>query len=457
MSRSFWIFIAALAISACGSPIQENLAQSSSTEIVEVSPTELSEEAELSTEEAEIAAWLQAQAFELATDDPKADLSDLEPLREMVGEARIVMLGEQTHGTHEFYTMRHRLVRFLVEEMGFDALLVEVGWSESERVNAYVHGAELDGWQVVEELGYWTFATSGALSMVDWIREHNASVSEAEKISFYGMDMQNPQGAIDNVIETLETIDQEAADWAAEQYACYIDWNTFKALDAEEQENCLALALEVRNLIASNEDAYQQILAQRGFEYLLQESVVVMQGLEFVPRERSATRDKAMAQNVAWTLEQLGPEGKLVVWAHNGHIAQKQGWMGGYLDAWYGQEVYGISTALYQGSFTAIPIDDIMLPTTFEVADASKGMYEYFFNLSGYPYFLLDLSSVDVSAPGAEWLGDKGGFRFNGWFGGYPDIPNRSFTRISLREEVDAVLFIRDTTPSTPLFMIEER
>ena len=442
-----WVVIVGLLLAGCG---RNEVA-------VEPTPSMVPETAEptLSTEEAAVAAWLQANAVELSTDDPTASLEDLEPLREIVGDARIVMLGEQTHGTHEFYTMRHRVVRFLVEEMGFDALVVEESWGPAKVVNDYVHGGEIDISMALANTG-WRSATTETLDMVSWMREYNAEVSEEQQIDFFGMDMQDPEPSIEAVINDLSSIDADVAAQAETAYACFGNHAAYQALKRSEREDCTEEARLIFDLIASNVEQYPSGLTTLEYVRLLQEARIVVRALDYLAGFGTEVRDAAMAENVAWVLEQGGPDRRVILYAHNAHINLRTGWLGGNLKTMFGDGVVAIGQALYAGTFVAFPLatdNTVMQLTAFEAAPASKDKYEHYLNLAGYPYMLLDLRDVDSSALGAEWLDGPRGFRVNGWAAGRADLPDRSYVLFSLLEDFDALIFIRDTTPLKLMFM----
>lgn len=136
----------------------------------------------------EAVSWLRANAHSFDTAEPTGDFSDLEPLREMIGDARIVSLGEATHGTKEFFQMKHRILRFLVTEMGFTAFGIEATLPESFLVNEYVRDGTGDAAARLAGLYFWTWNTQEVLDMIEWMRAHNAAHPGSE-VSFYGFDI----------------------------------------------------------------------------------------------------------------------------------------------------------------------------------------------------------------------------------------------------------------------------
>jgi erythromycin esterase-like protein len=154
-------------------------------------------------------AWLDQHLVPLDGADPTLDLQDLAPLADSIGDARVVGLGESTHGTREHFQLKHRLVRYLVEEHGFDIFAIEAGTPEAHRLDAYVLGGEGDPRELIAGMYFWTWNTEEVLAMVEWMREHNAR--SEHKIHFTGFDMQTPDVAAAEVVAFVERVDPPRA------------------------------------------------------------------------------------------------------------------------------------------------------------------------------------------------------------------------------------------------------
>jgi erythromycin esterase-like protein len=161
-------------------------------------------------------AWLDEQAAPLATCEAGHGFADLAPVGAMIGDARIVGLGESTHGTREHFQMKHRLVEYLVVELGFTWFAIEASTPEAHRLDAYVLGGEGDPAALIGGMYYWTWNTEEVLAMVEWMRAHNARSDR--KVHFTGFDMQTPDVAADEVVEFLEAVSSPLAARAAAEY-----------------------------------------------------------------------------------------------------------------------------------------------------------------------------------------------------------------------------------------------
>jgi len=139
----------------------------------------------------EVTAWLSEQAIPLSTTDPQASLDDLEPLRELFGDARIVALGEQTHGTTEFFEMKHRLFRFLVEEMGFRVLVFEADWFSLQELNACLQPGGPPIEEAFQSLGYRVLQTNEVMALLRWIRSFNEAEPGDHPVQIAGADVRS--------------------------------------------------------------------------------------------------------------------------------------------------------------------------------------------------------------------------------------------------------------------------
>ena len=142
------------------------------------------------SQQEEVVEWVRANAIPLQTVEPRHGFLDMEPLKKVVGDARIVALGEATHGSREFFQFKHRMLEFLVTNMGFRIFAIEANMPEAARLNDYVLTGHGDPAALLRDLGFWTWDTEEVLSMIHWMREFNESGKGP--FMFAGFDMQKP-------------------------------------------------------------------------------------------------------------------------------------------------------------------------------------------------------------------------------------------------------------------------
>ncbi len=153
--------------------------------------------------------------------------SDYDPLIQQIGEARFVLIGEASHGTHEFYRERAQITKRLIQENGFTAVAVEADWPDAYRVNRYVRGASADADAIDSLAGFkrfptWMWRNAEVLDFVGWLRTHNDSLANgAKKAGFYGLDLYSLHASIEAVLGYLAKVDPESAKRARYRYSCF--------------------------------------------------------------------------------------------------------------------------------------------------------------------------------------------------------------------------------------------
>lgn len=407
-----------------------------------------------------VGAWLSANAFPLDPLDPDGPVDDLEPLRGLLSDARIVALGEATHGTREFALMKHRLLRFLVEELGFGAIALEAPWAEAYRIDDYVRTGTGDPETLLSGLYLWPWNTREVLDVVGWLREHNQD--SPDPVRFLGIDMQFPGMAIQNVKAFVSQVDPTRLPEVEGGLECLERFandpaGRFPAPEYADQlrqayrEPCRRSLDDVYALLASHEVEYTQASNPDAFAWALQSARLAVQFEDHASALVLYMRDLYMAENVAWHLDRLGPGGRLVVWSHNYHVANMPIFMGQELKHRYGDEVVLVGFNFFRGGFNAGPPGVATVlgqPEPHSVSGPIPYAYGHYFSEAGLPRFALALRGVDVSAP--SWLRGPRPLRAIGSEFD-PTDPDDFFWVSRLPEEFDVVVYIHDSTPSTLL------
>jgi len=269
--------------------------------------------------------------------------ADDDPLMELIGDARVVLLGEASHGTHEFYAARAALTRRLIAEKGFTAVAVEADWPDAYRANCYVQGAGHDtsaddALSGLKRFPAWMWRNTVVCAFIDWLRAHNqAHPPEARPAGFYGLDLYSLYGSIEAVIGYLDRVDPEAAARARERYACFEHYHQDSqeygaATSAGLAESCedavvaQLVDLQRRGQEYANRDGR---MAEDEYFYAEQNARLARNAEEYYRamfRGRVSSwnlRDRHMAATLDALIAPLdrdGGRGKVVVWAHNSHL-----------------------------------------------------------------------------------------------------------------------------------------
>jgi erythromycin esterase-like protein len=345
-----------------------------------------------------------------------------------VGDAHVVLIGEASHGTHEFYDERAAITRRLIEEEGFTAVAAEADWPDSWRLNRYVRGTS-DDLDAESALGdfvrfpSWMWRNTVVRDFAVWLREHNASLDESRRAGFYGLDLYSLHASAESVLSYLRDVDPSAFDRAQHRYSCLdhtqdgqrYGHRASLGLDPSCEREVLAQLVELRSRAAeflsrdgqSSKDAY----------FFAEQNARVVANAEryyrtmFGPAADSWNlRDTHMADTLDALLEHLGPDAKIVVWAHNSHVGDARATeMGASGEVNIGQlarqrhadDTYTIGFTTYEGTVTAASDWDGIAERK-HVRPALPGSVEERFHKSGHDRFTSFLEDEDLRTPYLE-------------------------------------------------------
>jgi erythromycin esterase-like protein len=263
---------------------------------------------------------------------------DHDALVERIGSARFVLLGEASHGTHEFYRERARITRRLVEEHGFDAVAVEADWPDAARANRYVRlrGEDRDAGDALADFRRfptWMWRNTVTAEFLEWLRRYNVRLPEAAAgVGFYGLDLYSLHSSFESVISYLRCVDPAAADRARERFSCFdhrasADYGLQAAFGAggscedDAVAQLVELCREAARYASEDEDAFFD--AERNARLV----VDAEEYYRTMFRGQVSSwnlRDRHMAETLDALVDHLGRRrgraAKVVVWAHNSHL-----------------------------------------------------------------------------------------------------------------------------------------
>jgi erythromycin esterase-like protein len=350
------------------------------------------------------------------------DGADYDPLLRQIGDARFVLLGEASHGTHEFYRERARITKRLIREKGFTAVAVEADWPDAWRVNRYVQNQSTDG-DAVEALGgferfpAWMWRNADILDFVGWLREHNDALQpDAHRIGFYGLDLYSLHASIVAVLQYLDKVDPAGAERARRRYAC------FENFGEDAQAYGYAAGMGLSPSCESAVVAQLTDLQRRAAEYARRDGRIAEEDFFYAQQNarliknaelyyRSMFRGRVSSwnlrdQHMANTLDALvqhlalrNPDTKVVIWAHNSHLGDARATQMGRAGEWnlgqllrerYPDECVLTGFTTYTGTVTAASNWDAPAERK-NVVPAIPGSFEALFHSVDIPAFLLTL------------------------------------------------------------------
>ena len=348
--------------------------------------------------------------------------ADFDPLLDLVGDARVVLLGEASHGTHDFYRVRAEITKRLIRDKGFHAVAVEADWPDAYRVNRYVRGRSADA-DAVDALGgflrfpQWMWRNADVLDFVGWLREYNdGRAGQDKRIGFYGLDLYSLHASMAAVLDYLRIVDPRAAGRAARRYACFDHFGT----DPQAYGYATTLGLspscerEVVGQLVELRDAAAEYarrdgrLAPDDLFFAEQNAQVVATAEQYYRTMFQSNvaswnlRDRHMADTLVALgdfLDTPGERSKIVVWAHNSHqgdarateLAQRGELnLGQLARERFGKEAVLVGFTTYSGTVTAASDWDAHAERKV-VRDGLPGSCEALFHSTGIPSFYLDL------------------------------------------------------------------
>jgi erythromycin esterase-like protein len=402
---------------------------------------------------------------------------DFDPLLARVGDARFVLIGEASHGTHEFYRIRAEITKRLIREKGFTSVAVEADWPDAYRVNRYVRGRGDDADAEAALAGFrrfpqWMWRNADVLDFVGWLRAHNDGLREGERVGFYGLDLYSLHASIEAVLGYLRVVDPAAALRARSRYAC------FEQFGADPQAYGYATGF---GLAPSCEAAVvEQLMELRrsAADYAHRDGRVAPDDLFFAEQNARLVKNaeryyRAMfgSRVASWnlrdqhmfeTLDALvgfhaarGRQEKVVLWAHNSHLGDARATemaAGGEINVGqlvrqrHARHARLVGFLTYEGTVTAA--SDWDEPAERRVVRPGlTGSYEAFLHESGIGNVLLDLAvSPSVSWPDEPRLERAIGVIYR------PETERAShYFHAALRRQFDAVLYYDRTRAVEPL------
>ena len=408
--------------------------------------------------------------------------ADYDPLMELIGDARFVLLGEASHGTHDFYHMRAQITKRLIEEKGFTAVAVEADWPDAYRVNRHVRGAGEDATADEALAGFkrfptWMWRNSDVLDFVEWLHKHNDGIAtDALKAGFYGLDLYSLHTSMEAVLGYLSKIDPQAAQRARYRYSCFDHFGEdtqaygYAAsfdLNASCEEEALGQLIELRQragVYASRDGS----VADDEFFFAEQNARLVKNAEEYYRSmfrgrvESWNKRDSHMADTLAALVSHLSRErqnAKVAVWEHNSQLGDARATEigeGGELNVGqlarerYGRDAVPIGFTTDHGTVTAASDWDAPAQRK-RVTAGLAGSYEALFHEVGIPRFLLTLRDRSSAASGLREprLERAIGVVY------LPETERVShYFHARLSDQFDAVLHLDETRAVEPLYRV---
>jgi protein-L-isoaspartate(D-aspartate) O-methyltransferase len=340
--------------------------------------------------------------------------ANLDPLLDRIGDARIVLIGEATHGTSEFYRMRNRITTELIKKKGFRFVSIEGDWPDAARIDHYVRHFEYapSEWIAFARFPTWMWRNVEVREFVDWLRNHNHGLSAKKRVAFHGLDLYSLYSSIRAVLQYLDEVDPSTAEVARERYGCLTPWQTDPATygRAALTGSYQSCEDDVVHMLTAISQKHREYAAHDGERFLdvMQNARVVANAeryyrvMYYGSRASWNLRDTYMFETLQTLIEHHQPDNKAIIWAHNSHVgdavatemsARGEINIGHLCRRNFGDSVYAIGFGTDNGKVAAASDWDGPMEIK-SIVPSMRNSYERLFHQTTLPGFLLPLRNA---------------------------------------------------------------
>lgn len=407
-------------------------------------------------EDDSLVAIVQKNAHPITSVEAGTTFSDLEPLKNILQNVRIVGLGEATHGTSEFFRMKHRMFEFLVKEMHFKMFGIELGSSDCQMINSYVLNFNGARDEAIGKLGY--CRSDEVIAMVDWMREYNRTVSDSEKVQFYGFDIQGNNNSFKTIESFFLRTDTLQIRTLRNQWSLLFNADGY-IKDTLSKVTAKIFFTSLQEYVIRNKTQFISATSKNEYFNLCQSISGIIQYIDLAFRKRYSetldrpeesydeARDRFMAENIQDFMEQRASTAKMVIWAHDAHILKQRTWtnsnsMGIHLQKMYGSDYYSFLFMFHHGSFHA-HLEPDSAGYTFGVP--KRGSLEWIFGTAGLGSSFMDFRTFAVEQNLIPLFSRARGFRIVG--ATYNPYWQEPYLNVTLKN-YDGIVFIEKTSSS---------
>lgn len=398
--------------------------------------------------------WTRFTSSPIESLTPGAEFGGIETVGEIVGDARIIAVGEPVYGAREIALVKRRMFEYLVRNKGVRAVVVEAGWSESMAIDEYLHTGSGNPEELLTRLRTWTWNTSEALDLVRWMRRYNESAPPSKRLHFVGADMIFTSAAAFALRSYLATVDPEFLTRVDETLQFFAEPESSEKYARMRSREGGRLLLDVERALDRlwrKRRAYAAATSQNDWAVAEHHGQMLRQSVDvWRASVRGALpaplRERYLAENVRWVLDQNEAGGRLFLWSHNSRVSveslQDGERMGRQLQRMFGSDLVVIGIMFNHGSFRA-------RTSGYEVAEveigpAPEGSVEHSLAKVGHEMLIVDLRRATDLVD--QWLQSQRLTRETGLR--FSDPNSMTYSRI-LGRRFDAIVWVDTTTASS--------
>lgn len=398
------------------------------------------------------------------------ETADLDPLMQRIGSARVVLLGEATHGTSEFYQMRERITRDLIVQKGFSVIAIEADWPDAARVDHYVRHFQYppSEWTAFARFPTWMWRNAEVRDFVSWLRKHNATVERNKRVAFHGLDLYSLYDSIRSVLNYLDEVDPESAKVARERYGCLTPWQRDPATYGHaaltgSYPTCESHVVRTLTDLLAKRRSYAEHDGERFLDAeqnarLVANAERYYRIMYYGSRASWNLRDRHMFETLKNLLAFHGPDSKAIVWAHNSHVGNAEATemaargehnLGQLCRQEFGEQAYLVGFGTHSGTVAAASAWDGPMEIK-TVRPALADSYEQLCHTTGLARFMLGLRGhADLCGPAGQ--GRERPERAIGVIYRPETELASHYFRASLPQQFDEYIWFDNTRAVTPL------
>ena len=340
---------------------------------------------------------------------------NLDPLLKRIGTADIVLIGEASHGTSEFYKMRSRITRELIVKKNFNFVAIEGDWPDAARIDHFVRHFDTppSEWTAFARFPTWMWRNNDVREFVDWLRIHNTDISPGKRVAFHGLDLYSLYSSIRSILKYLDDVDPATAQLARQRYGCLTPWQadpaTYgKAALTGSYRSCEPEVVAMLKELSAKHREYAEHDGERFLDAVQNARLVAnaeryYRVMYYGSRESWNLRDSYMFETLKTLLDFHSPDNKAIVWAHNSHIGDAAATemssrgelnIGHLCRKYFGDRAYSIGFGTDNGTVAAASDWDGPMEVK-TVRPSLANSYERLFHESGLPGFMLGLRTSE--------------------------------------------------------------
>jgi len=341
------------------------------------------------------------------------DDADLAPLLARIGDASVVLIGEASHGTSEFYALRARLTQRLIETKGFNLVTAEADWPDAARIDHYVRHRATPAaeWQAFARFPTWMWRNTDVTKFVDWLREHNRKLPYESRTGFFGLDLYSLYVSANAVINYLQDMDPDLGQLAEKRYGCLSPWEADPAAYGQAaltghykacEENVVQMLADLyRKRAEYSHNDGERFLDAAQNAHVVANAERYYRVMYYGSRASWNLRDGHMFDTLRNVMQHKGAAAKAVVWAHNSHIgdasatemsARGEHNIGELCRKYFGDKSYRIGFGTDHGTVAAASDWNGAMERK-QVRPAHPQSYERQFHLTNTPGLILPLGA----------------------------------------------------------------